>query len=63
MTTLQQKLIVLDAIRQTYEQTIPAAYRLLFIRDVDHRIRNIKRAMDELPSMPTAGDQFDGTDQ
>jgi len=63
MTSPQRRLSILYAMRQTYEQAIPVAYRPLFIRDIDRRINNIERALDGLPSLPASGDHFDGIDQ
>lgn len=63
MTSPQRRLSVLYSMRQTYEQVIPIAYRPLFIRDIDRRIRNIERALEGLPQLPTQGDSFDGINQ
>lgn len=63
MTSPQRRLSILYAMRQTYEQVIPIAYRPLFIRDIDRRIRNIEGALQGLPQLPTQGDSFDGINQ
>lgn len=65
MTSPQRRLSVLYSMRQTYEQVIPVAYRPLFIRDIDRRIRNLERVTDDsLPAIPPiTGNHFDGINQ